>query len=180
MSHLDALATGFAIREVTCYSRRQQTAEAFAARVRDRGFQAKVVTEPRAAVEGQDIVVSSAPRASFPAPFLDPAWLSPGAFVSGVDLGRSWRCDELRQLDLIATDNRQQSHSEAAQPGVLPWQGTWDADLADLASGSHPGRTSPAERAFFIHPGVGLGDVAIANLAMEKAREKRLGVWLPR
>lgn len=180
MSHLDALATAFPIREVTCYSRRKETAERFAAQARDRGFVARVVTEPRDAVEGQDIIVSSAPRASFPAPFLDPAWMSPGSFVSGVDLGRSWRCTDLRQLDLIATDNRLQSRAEAAQPGVLPWQGEWDADLAELASGSHPGRTSAHQRAFFIHPGLGLGDVAIATLALDLAGSKGVGIKLAR
>lgn len=179
-SHLDALKAAFPLREVTCYSRRLETAERFAARVRETGLQARAVADPRQAVEGQDIVVSSAPRASFPAPFLDPAWLSPGAFVSGVDLGRSWRTEALREVDLIATDNRTQSRNEASQPGVLPWQGNWDADLAELASGSHPGRTSQTQRAFFIHPGVGLGDVAIAALAVELAQAKGLGTTLAR
>ena len=180
MSHLEAFATAFPIREVTCYSRRKETAERFAAHVRDRGFEARVVTEPRDAVEGHDIIVSSAPRASFSAPFLDPVWLSPGAFVSGVDLGRSWRCTDLRQLDLIATDNRVQSRAEAAQPGILPWQGEWDADLAELASSSHPGRTCPDQRAFFIHPGLGLGDVAVATLALHLAQSKGIGTTLRR
>lgn len=180
MSHLEAFAAAFPIREVTCYSRRRETAESFAVRTRERGLHAHVAIDPRDAVQGQDIVVSSAPRASFAAPFLDPAWLSPGAFVSGVDLGRSWRCEDLRKLELIATDNRVQSSEEAAQPGVLPWQGEWDADLAELACGLHPGRSSDLQRTFFIHPGLGLGDVAIATLAMELALEKRLGTILPR
>jgi ornithine cyclodeaminase/alanine dehydrogenase-like protein (mu-crystallin family) len=179
-SHLEAFSAAFPIREIACYSRRKETAEAFAVRVREHGLIAHVVSSPRDAVQGQDIVVSSAPRASFPAPFLDPAWLSPGAFVSGVDLGRSWRCDGLRELDLIATDNRVQSRQEAAQPGVLPWQGEWDADLAELVCGQHPGRTSAQQRAFFIHPGLGLGDIAIAALALERALEAGLGTVLPR
>lgn len=179
-AHLQAFGNAFPIREVTCYSRRKESAERFAAQVRDHGLSARVVTDPREAVADQDIVVSSAPRASFSAPFLDPAWLSPGTFVSGVDLGRSWRCDDLRQIDIIATDNRIQSASEAAQPGVLPWQGKWDTDLAELESGLHPGRTRADERAFFIHPGLGLGDVAIATFALELARERRMGTMLPR
>lgn len=179
-SHLLAFAGAFPIREVTCYSRRRESAERFAAQVRERGLTAHATTKPRDAVENQDIVVSSAPRASFPAPFLDPAWLSPGAFVSGVDLGRSWRCGDLRRMDLIATDNRVQSLAEASQPGVLPWHGEWDADLAELESGAHPGRTRPDQRAFFIHPGLGLGDVAIAALALELAKERGIGTELAR
>jgi ornithine cyclodeaminase/alanine dehydrogenase-like protein (mu-crystallin family) len=62
----------------------------------------------------------------------------------------------------------------------LPWQGEWDADLAELVCGKHPGRTSAQQRAFFIHPGLGLGDIAIAALALERALEAGLGTVLPR
>ncbi|MBC7803528.1 MAG: ornithine cyclodeaminase family protein [Candidatus Parcubacteria bacterium] len=180
LSHLDAFAAEFPVRAVACYSRRAATAEAFAAKARARGFTATVVTDPRGAVEGQDIVVSSAPRASFPAPFLDPAWLSPGAFVSAVDLARSWRCDAMRTLDLVATDNREQSEEESLQPGVLPYRGTYDADLMELVSGAHPGRTNPSQRTILIHPGLGLGDIAAAALALERAIAKGVGILLPR
>jgi ornithine cyclodeaminase/alanine dehydrogenase len=179
-AHLEAFARAFPLREVTCYSRRLESAERFAAKVRDAGLEARAVSGARAAVEGQDIVISSAPRASFPSPFLDPSWLSAGAFVSGVDLGRSWKTAELRSLDILATDNREQSRNEASQPGILPWHGEWDADLAELASGLHPGRINDRQRAFFIHPGLGLGDVAIATLALELAQAKGLGLTLPR
>lgn len=179
MAHLEAFAAVFPIREVTCCSRRKETAEAFAMQVRKRGFNATVVTDPRRAVEDQDIVVSSAPRAADLVQVLDPSWLSPGAFVSGVDLARSWRCGDLRQLELLATDNHSQSR-EAAASGVLPWKGEYDADLSELVSGSHPGRTAASERTFFIHPGLGIGDVAIAALALERAKEKGVGTVLPR
>jgi ornithine cyclodeaminase/alanine dehydrogenase len=180
MSHLKAFMTAFPLREITCYSRRIESAEHFAASAREMGLAATAVPDARMAVTDQDIVVSSAPRASFAAPFLDPDWLSPGAFVSGVDLGRSWHHERIRRLEIVATDNRDQSRQEAAQRGVLPWQGEWDADLAELASGSHPGRTTPEQRAFFIHPGVGLGDVALAALAMELAQQQGVGTMLPR
>lgn len=179
-AHLEAFAKEFPIRELRCYSRRLATAETFAARAREQGFDAKAVSDPREAVEGQDIVVSSAPRASFPEPFLNADWLSPGSFMSGVDLARSWRSDNLRQLDVIATDHREQSLLEAAQPGVLPWQGGFDADLAELASGAHPGRRSPDQRTFLIHPGVGIGDLALAAYALEQAEARGLGTRLPR
>jgi alanine dehydrogenase len=180
MAHLEAFASEFPIREVACYSRRASTAEAFAQKVRAKGFDALVVTDPMDAVRGQDIVVSSAPRASFAAPFLDPAWLSPGAFVSGVDLARSWQAEGIRALELVATDHREQSEAEALQPGVLPYRDSYDADLVELASGKHPGRTHDAQRAMLIHPGLGLGDIAIAALALQRAAERGLGTVLQR
>jgi ornithine cyclodeaminase/alanine dehydrogenase-like protein (mu-crystallin family) len=179
MAHLETFANEFPIREVTCFSRTRATAEAFADRVRQRGFSATVVTDARRAVEGQDIVVSSAPRAADLVKVLDPSWLSPGAFVTGVDLARAWQTQDLRQLELLATDNHIQSR-EAAATGIISWKGEYDAELSELVSGSHPGRTTPAQRAFFIHPGLGLGDVAIGVLALERAQAKGIGTILAR
>ncbi|MBL8378683.1 MAG: ornithine cyclodeaminase family protein [Burkholderiales bacterium] len=179
-AHLDAFCAQFPIREVTCHSASGASALALAALARERGLTARVAAEARDAVAAQDIVISSPPRGSFAAPFLDPRWLDPGAFVSGVDLGRSWRADRLRELDLIVTDDRDQSRAEAAQPGVLPYQGDYDADLAELASGRHPGRTAPSQRTFLLHPGLGLGDIAIAALVLERAAAAGVGTRLPR
>jgi ornithine cyclodeaminase/alanine dehydrogenase-like protein (mu-crystallin family) len=180
MAHVEAFASEFPIREIACYSRLLTTAQAFAARLRERGFAATAVERPREAVGGQDMVVSSAPRASFPEPFLDAAWVSPGAFVSGVDLARSWRPEGIRALELVTTDHREQSLAESRKPGVLPYAGDYDADLVELAAGMKPGRTSAAQRAMLIHPGLGLGDVAIAALALERATALGLGTLLPR
>jgi ornithine cyclodeaminase/alanine dehydrogenase-like protein (mu-crystallin family) len=148
--------------------------------VRQKGFEALAVSHPRAAVEGQDTVVSSAPRGSFPAPFLDPAWVSPGAYVSGVDLARSWMPEAIRALELVATDHREQSLEEHRQPGVLPYPGDYDADLAELASGTKKGRTNDQQRAILIHPGLGLGDIALAALILERAEAAGLGTLLAR
>lgn len=179
-AHLEALSAEFPLKEVTCHSASGAGAAALAALARARGLAARVVAEARDAVAEQDIVVSSPPRGSFTAPFLDPRWLAPGAFVSGVDLGRSWHADHLRELDLIVTDDRDQSRAEAAQAGVLPYLGDYDADLAELASGRHPGRTAPSQRTFLLHPGLGLGDIAIAALVFKRAVAAGLGTRLPR
>ena len=179
LAHLDYFATEFPLREVTAYSRTKATAEAFAEKARQRGFAARVVTQAREAVEGQDIIISSAPRAADLVKVLDPAWLSPGAFVSGVDLGRAWQLRDLRQIEILATDNHDQSR-EAAATGIIAWVGEYDAELSQLAAGTRPGRTSPQQRAFFIHPGLGLGDVAIAALALERAKQLGIGTRLAR
>lgn len=179
MAHVDAFAGAFPLKDVTCYSRRRETAEAFAKEVQKRGFSATVATTARDAVEGQDIVVSTVPRLPDLKPFLDPAWLSPGSFATGVDLARSWNCADLRKVDILATDDHDQSR-EAGETGILPWRGGYDAELQELLSGSHPGRQNDKQRAFFIHPGQGLGDVAIAAEALERAKAAGLGVTLKR
>lgn len=179
LAHLEAFAAEFPVDHVTCFSRSTATAEAFAVKARARGFAATVVTDARAAVEHQDIIVTSAPRAADLVKILDPSWLSPGAFVTGVDLARSWQCRDLRALELLATDNHIQSR-EAAATGVISWIGEYDAELSELVSGQHPGRTSPEQRAFFIHPGLGLGDIAMASMIVERAQKMGIGTRLAR
>jgi len=180
LSHLEAFAAEYPIRSVTCYSRRLSTAQSFADKLRAGGFDAVAVPDARQAVEGQDIVVSSVPRGSFAEPFLDPAWVSPGGYVSGVDLARSWKPGAIRSLDLVMTDHREQSLEESRQPGVLPYAGDYDADLAELAAGGKTGRSNASQRAMLIHPGLGLGDIAVATLALERAAARGLGTVLPR
>jgi alanine dehydrogenase len=178
-AHFDAFAGAFPIEEVRCYSRRLETAQAFAKELQDRGVAAQAVAEPRAAVEGMDIVVTSMPRSPGLKPYLDPAWLSPGSFVSAPDLARGWVCAELRRLDLLATDDFAQS-AEAMASGHVPWNGSFDCELAALVTGKHPGRQRPEQKTFFIHPGLGLGDIAIASLILERARAQGAGTLLPR
>ncbi len=178
-AHFDAFSAAFPIQEVRCYSRRVETAQAFAQELGERGVQVQAVADPRAAVEGMDIVVTSMPRSPGLKPYLDPAWLSPGSFVSAPDLARGWACTELRGLDVLATDDFAQS-AEAMASGHIPWNGRFDCDLPGLVTGKHPGRTAPGQRTFFIHPGLGLGDIAIASLILERARASGAGTLLPR
>ena len=119
------------------------------------------------------------PRSTGLKPYLDPGWLSPGSFVSAPDLARGWVCTELRRLDLLATDDFMQS-AEAIACGHIPWTGRFDCDLAGLVTGKHPGRQRREQKTFFLHPGLGLGDIAIASLILERARAQGVGTLLPR
>jgi len=178
-THVEAFSAAFPIKHATCYSRRLETAEKFAAELLTKGIDAKAVTDPRAAVEHQDIVVTSIPRSPGLSKYLDPAWVSPGAFVAAPDLARCWHGEALRAMDVLATDDRQQSR-DAAASGHLPWSSDWDADLCELITGKHAGRTTPAQRTCFIHPGLGLGDIAVAAVALERAIKQGIGTRLPR
>lgn len=178
-AHIDAFAAAYPLREATCYSRNPETAARFADELKQRGLKATATMEAREAVEGQDVVVTSIPRNPGLKAYLDPAWVSPGCFVTAPDLARYWILDSLGSMDVLATDERKQT-AEAAAHGVMPWQGKWDADLVELVAGDHPGRASAQQRTFFAHPGLGLGDIAIAALVLEKAKARGLGTKLPR
>ncbi len=177
-SHLAVFQALFPLMSVTAHSRRSETAEAFAAMCRQRGLQAVTAAAPRDAVRDQDIVITSVPEGVGELPALDAADVAPGAFVSMVDLGRSWLADSLGQLDLVATDDRVQCEY-VRKSGRIRFAGPILADLGDLATGVHPGRTSDRQRIAFLFPGFALGDLAAAILVYERARAAGRGTVLP-
>lgn len=178
-SNLEALLHRFPIRQVHVYSQPDETAARFAHEMARGGLEIRVAATPREAVEPADIVVTSVPDAEGLRPFLDAKWLRPGAFANLVDLGRSWHDDSLAQLEIIATDDLEQSLDQI-QTGRLHYRGRFDADLAQLVGGQKPGRRDERQRTTLIHPGAGLGDLAVAGRLYERAREKGVGTRLPR
>jgi ornithine cyclodeaminase/alanine dehydrogenase-like protein (mu-crystallin family) len=162
---------------VLATSRTRRSAEALLAASQLPG---DVSDDPEAVIRASDIVVTSVPLTDGLQPFLDPAWLRPGAFVTSVDVGRSWLPAGLSALDLLAIDDHaQQAASPAIAPGLGPL-GSFSADLAELAAGDKPGRTTPDQRTMFIFRGFALADLAVAAAIYDRARAHGIGQWLPR
>lgn len=179
-SHFEALRRVLPrLGSVIAYSRTAASAERFAAAARDTGLQAKVTNVPREAVDGLDVVVTSVPEGAIVAPFLDPVWLAPGAFASAVDLGRSWNPDNFRAVDILVTDEHEQTRVLAAA-GRMSYAGPYAADLAELAAGKFAGRRTATQRAMFIFSGHALADLAAAQVVYETALQRGLGTKLPR
>ena len=169
-----ALLPGLA--ELHAFSRTRRSAEALVASAD--GLRGTVHDDAEAAIRASDVVVTSVPQEAGSAPFLDPGWLRPGAFVASVDVGRSWLPAGLRALDVLAVDDHGQQHdSPPIAPGLGP---SFDADLGELAAGARPGRGSPADRTMFISRGFGLADLAVAALVYATARERGIGTTLAR
>jgi ornithine cyclodeaminase/alanine dehydrogenase len=169
-AHLAALRRHFPIARVQAYSRRFATAEAFAAEARAEGLQAAAFDDPRAAMAGMDIVVTSTPVVPRTEPFLDAAWLAPGSFASMVDLGLSWISASLPALDRVVTDDIAQAGTER-----LAYPEPYDGEVAGLVAGTVPGRASPQERTALVFAGLGLADVAVGALVFERARALGIG-----
>ena len=178
-SHLDAMRLVLPrLRSVVACSRTLASAEKFAAAARALGLEARTTTTPREAVEGLDVVITTVPEGAPTLEFLDTAWLAPGAFAAAVDLGRSWDRTTLRRVDILATDEHEQTKVLATM-GRMNFGGPYEADLADLTTGAKPGRTSAQQRAMFIYSGHALADLAAAQVVYETALQRGLGVKLP-
>lgn len=177
-SHLAALKPLFPkLARALLLGRTPSAVAAFADEARVAGLACETIADARRAVEAADIVVTSVPAAPNFAPFLDGVWLRPGAFAAMVDLGRSWKRETIRDLDMMATDDRAQSKMLAAD-GKLAHAGPWPADLADFAAGRHPGRTDERQRTGFVFAGMALADLAVASLIYRRALAAGIGTRL--
>jgi alanine dehydrogenase len=100
--NLAAIADFLPLKEVRILGRSPANAVAFAGEVRNLGLDATVHTDAETALRNADVIVTTVPSGPGLQPFLDPAWVSPGAFVSTVDVGRSWR-DGFEAFDRIVS-----------------------------------------------------------------------------
>ncbi len=178
-SHLDALRLVLPkLSRITACSRTEASATRLATAARALGMSAQTTSVAREAVEGMDVVVTTVPEGAAGLESLDTAWLAPGAFACAVDLGRSWKPATLRNVDLIATDEHEQTRVLAAM-GRMAFAGPYDADLADIATAPGPLRISEAQRTMFVFSGHALADLAAAQVVYETAKRNGLGINLP-
>ncbi|RRH71482.1 ornithine cyclodeaminase family protein [Falsigemmobacter faecalis] len=177
-ANLDALLLALpGLQRVRIFGRGAASRDAFAARVHELGLRAEMAPTPEAAVREMDVVVSSVPPAPQLQPFLDPRWLTKRAFVSAVDLGRSWHQAPWRAaFDLVVTDDTDQSKALIEQ-GKLLDGGPFDGEIGDLLTA----RLSPPDgRRALLFAGTPLCDLALAARIEALAREAGLGMELPR
>ena len=173
-AHLAALRPHFSIARVHAYSRRLETARTFAEEVRTQGLDAEAFADPKDALDGVDIVITSTPVVPRTEPFLNASWTAPGSFTGMVDLGFSWISESLRGLDRVVTDDTAQAGTEN-----LAYPEPYDGEVMDLVSGKLQGRETPDERTALVFAGIGLADVAVAAAVYERANRLRVGRVLP-
>lgn len=173
-AHLAALRPHFPLRQIKAYSRNLSTAQKFAGEARRLGLTAEAVSDPRAAVENLDMIITSTPIVPRPTPFLDAAWLSPGSFIGSVDLGASWIKESLAAIDIAVTDDIAQAGSERVN-----FPRAYDGEVASLVAGTLAGRTNARQRAALVFAGLGLADVAVAAAVYDEARKRDIGRILP-
>jgi len=95
-SNLEALQVGFQIATVHAYDSNQSACETYAREMSDQlNLNVIPVSDPKAAVEGSDIVVTAGPILRKPHATIQPGWLAEGCFASLVDFDSYWHPDAL-------------------------------------------------------------------------------------
>jgi ornithine cyclodeaminase/alanine dehydrogenase-like protein (mu-crystallin family) len=178
-SHVEALNELFPLQKVLAYDVDTAGAQQFAAEMSARfGLEVVVVSTPREAVSGCDLVVTAGPILKQPHQTIKAGWLDEGAFASLVDFDSYWHPDAMMEAAKFCTDDVPQlRHYQSV--GYFQQIPAIHGDLGELAIGQKPGRETASERTMTANLGLAMDDMAVAPLIYKLAVEKGMGTWLP-
>ena len=176
-SHLIALADVRPWDEVRVFAPTTAHAEA----LRETRGDVVVAASAQEAVQGSDVVVvaTSARR-----PVLEHAWLAPGAHVNAVGASSvtAWEIEPATvAAAALFCDSRESVCNEAGEfklaieEGLITGEDHIRAELGEVVAGSHPGRAGDDELTVFRSLGIGVEDLAAAQVAVQNARRNGLG-----
>ena len=174
-SHLQAFASMFPLTEIRACGRGPTNIEALCQSAEDLGLSAAAFVSAKEAVSGADLIISSVTYSAELEPFLDARWLKPGSFSTVPDLAVPWVKDSLSEFDRIVIDDVEQ---EASMANKLVRSDLVAGDLSGLVLAEIDGRHEDGERTAFIFRAHPLGDLALAVLAYQKARERSRGTTI--
>jgi ornithine cyclodeaminase/alanine dehydrogenase len=179
-NHVEALTIVLpGIKRAFAYDLDPSQARTFAEEVQQRnGIEVRVVSEPRDAVSGADVLVTAGPILRVPHGTIKAGWMAPGTFASAVDFDSYFDGAALRECAKFTTDDLAQL-LHFRDLGYFQDIPEIYAELADLVAGKMAGRQSADERTMAVNLGVALDDIAVAPLVFKRAQEVGAGRWLP-
>ena len=171
----------FAFDEIRVHSRRPESRDAFAKRLRADLPGARVVATDdwESCVRGADIVVEAS-RLERPEPKLKTAWIAKGACVIPYGTMSAVELSLTDIMDKIVMDDWGQARAGPygalrahVDSGRLS-EKNLHAELGQIVAGLRPGRERDDETTLFWHRGLSLSDIALGAAMLAKA--ERLGV----
>lgn len=144
------------------------------------GVPVTATEDVRAAVEAADILCTAT---NSPTPLFDGAWLRPGAHINAIGAYTK----TMRELDTttvrrsrVIVDRRQAAQVEAGDLVIPLQEGIISpahivGELAEVVTGSVPGRTSAPEITLFKSVGLALQDAMVAALVHRRAVAQGVG-----
>lgn len=183
---LDAIARAVpALARVNVVGRSAARVEQFCREMNGhRGLQVIAASDPERAVREADIVTTATGSAT---PVFDGRWLQPGVHVNAVGSNFAQK----QEIDAAAVDRAHRivvddlavARTEcgdllAAEVAArLDWSTI--AALGDVVDGRLPGRTAPDQITLFESQGIGLEDLAMASLILQRAEARGVGIEIP-
>jgi ornithine cyclodeaminase/alanine dehydrogenase-like protein (mu-crystallin family) len=183
-THLEAMACVRPIRRARVNSLHFEKAQQFAREMQDRyRFAVEAVASPEEALRGADLIVTATIARE---PVVRREWIAEGAHINAVGT----YSPKARELDgptmaaaTLFVDRRESAVNEAGDYLLAVSEGSIPSDhiraeLADVVTGAHPGRTSSAEITIFKSLGLAVEDLAAAEYVYQKAAREKLGDWI--
>jgi alanine dehydrogenase len=178
---LRCLATMYEFEEIRCTSRRPQTRQAFAQQwSKELGVAVVAKDTVEEVVRGADLVVGGT---TSPDVVSREPWLKPGCtFISLAR--RELDPAGCSKLDKVVIDSwefnmLQRDFRRTVEQGLFSRQ-QLHAEIHELVAGTKKGRERDDERILIHTTGLVSQDVALAHFLYRNAREKGLGIWLPK
>jgi alanine dehydrogenase len=140
-----------------------------------------VCGEARAVPRGCGVVVSAITMRDEVEPPLGAGLLDEGALAVALDYDAAWSSAAMAECGRFFCDDAAQVlAARAAGPRLGGIPEAIAGDLGELAAGVVQGRRDAAERLFCMNLGVAVEDVVTARLVVARARERGVGLRLPR
>jgi len=173
-AHVHAMRAVLDDPEVRIWARRIEAAEQLAAETA-----AIVSPSPDSALFGAEVVCTTT---SAKEPIVQRRWLSPGTHVNAVGSvgpGRELDSDTVRASSFFV-DRRESALNEGGDYGLAAEEGAIEpdhikAELGEVLAGLAPGRADEEELTVFKSYGIGVEDLAAAELVVARARERGVG-----
>jgi len=174
-AHVHAMRAVLDDPEVRIWARRLEAAETLAGEVG-----ATVSPSADAALFGAEVVCTATAAAD---PVIERRWLARGAHVNAVGAfgpGRELDTETVATSSFF-TDRRESALNEGGDYGAAAAEGAIGpdhikAELGEVLTGEHPGREHEDELTVFKSYGIGVEDLATAELVVQRARERGVGV----
>ena len=181
-THLQAISCVRTIRRIRVAARRFASAQKFAAEMQSKTpARIEPMDSAEAAVRGADIIVTATTSRE---PVVSREWISAGTHINAIGT-YSFNAREIDTETMVAAslfvDRRESALNEAGDYLIAAREGAIGpdhirAELSDVVTGAHPGRTSPDEITVFKSLGIAMEDLAAAAYVFGKAKQDNVGV----
>jgi len=178
-THLSAMSVLFNLEKVLLFDTVAEQAESLAEYgKKEFNLDVDIVKDPKMAVTGCDIVVTSGPILQQPHETIKKGWVEQGTFVSCVDFDSYFSRNALAEADKWTTDNLDQYNHYKNDVGFFKACPDIYAELGELVTGKKAGRQNDQEITFAANLGLAMEDMAVCPLIYNLAKEKNIGTWL--